>query len=213
MNSISGLPLRFSGADAVAIFNRPRIFNLYGLLRWKIQIIEPTHTGKRTPPCAELLWMPAYAIRFASELRGKPSFVWASVDGCGGHVQILEDTRYIIPLDVEEETIEPVIGEDEAAALGRKGLLHYTLRERRLFKPIVKEVEEFRLFWYPVWVCYVPKRFKTRLDVLVLEAHSGRRAGSRLRIAVVNALIAQSKARKIPGESTPDATDVSPVSE
>jgi len=188
------LPLRYTGGEAVAIFNRPRLFNLYGLLRRPIRIAQDGVPDSRTPPFIEILWMPAYAVRLCALLRGKPSDdVWVTVDGCGGHVQVLEDTRHFALRDIEEESFPPSIAETEACELGRKGLLHYTLRQRRLFKPIVQGVEEIACYWYPVWVCYLPRRFGTRIDFKVLDGHTGRLGGARLRIAVINALIAKRK--------------------
>ncbi len=194
MKHALGLPLRFAGGEAVEIFNHPRFFNCYGLLCKPIRVARPGQPETRVPPFVELLWMPAYAIRFSALLRGEPSEVWVTVDGCGGHVQVLEDTRHFALLDMEEDAFEPRIDEAGAAELGRKGLLHYTLKQRRLHKPIIQDIEENNLFWYPIWVCYIRKRFGTKLDFRVIEAHTGRKGGARLRVAVINALIERRKA-------------------
>lgn len=201
MKNLLGLPLRYTGEEAARIFNRPRLFNLYGLLCRKIAVAHKDQTGNRKPPFIELFWMPSYAIRMNALLRGEPGDVWVTVDGSGGHVQVLEDTRNFRKLDVEEEVFEPTISEQDAAVLGRKGLLHYTLRQRRLYKPIVQSVEEITPFWYPVWVLYVPKRRGTKLDLKVLDGNTGRIGGVRVRVAAINALIALSKRNRAAAET------------
>ncbi len=194
MKRLLALPLRYTGGEAVSIFNRPRLLNLYGLICRSIGVAQPGDPASRIPPFVETLWMPAYAVRLSTQLRGKPSDdIWVSVDGCGGHVHVLEATSHFALRDIEEETFEPTIEESAACDLGRKGLLYYTLRQRRLFKPIVQAVEEVDLFWYPVWVCYRPRHFGTRVDFKVLDANTGRIGGARLRIAVINGLIAKRK--------------------
>lgn len=205
MKRLLALPLRRTGGEAVSVFNRPRLFNLYGLLCRPIQIAQAGVPGSRTPPFVEILWMPAYAVRLSTLLRGKPGDVWVTVDGCGGHVQVLEDTSHFALRDIEEESFAPSIEEKEAAELGRKGLLHYTLRQRRLFKPIVQGVEEVTGYWYPVWVYYFPRRFGTRIDFKVLEANTGRLGGARLRIAVINALIAERNRGKTNIAASPES--------
>lgn len=187
------LPGRLSGADAVAKINRPRLGNLYGLLSRPIRVHAPGDPSTRVPPFVERLWMPSYAFHFHAERAGKRGFVWAAIDAWSGAFAIIDNYDELQTLEIEEESFGPRIDEAAAAEMARKCLLQAALRQRGQFnKPIIGGLEDVRLFHTPVWVLYRRRRNR-RIDIRVIDGHSGALAGAKTRAAVLDALIAASK--------------------
>ncbi|MFA6244104.1 MAG: hypothetical protein WC655_24385 [Candidatus Hydrogenedentales bacterium] len=194
--TLFGLPGRLSGADAVAKFNRPRFRNLFGLLARRIRIHEPGDSSTRVPPFIERLWMPSYALCFHTEFGEKTSLVWAAIDAWSGAFTLIDNYDEFQSVDAEGESFPPNLDEATAVEMARKCLLQAVLRQRGQFnKPIVGDLEKSLVFHMPVWVLYRRRR-NGRIDIRVLEGHSGAIAGAKMRVAVLDALIASAKRGK-----------------
>lgn len=138
--------------------------------------------------------MPAFAIRIQSITKNSAKSVWTSVDGWVGECSILDCADALAELDVPEQHLSPKLDEVAAVKAARAGLLRYILAQRgQMNKPTVGEVEEIRLYHYPVWV-YFYRRAGRYLDIKVLDACTGKSAGAKVRVAVLNALVGARKA-------------------
>jgi hypothetical protein len=192
------LPGRFSGDDAVAWFARPRLRNLYGLLAPRARVAVPDDSASRTPPFVERIWMPGYAIRLHAIAKQRDQSVWTSVDGWTGQFAIFERVEQLQELALEEDYFPPGLEETKAIEIARHYLLQYVLRVRgEVGKPVVDAVEEVRIFHFPVWVLYY-RRGKA-IDVRTMDGYTGKDGGPKLRISVVNALVAARDAASVPG--------------
>jgi len=138
--------------------------------------------------------MPAYAVRIQSVTKGSAKSVWASVDGWSGQCSILDCADALEECDVRETHFAPRMGEAEAVDAARAGLLRYILSQRgQMNKPTVGDVEEIRLYHFPIWACFF-RRARGHLDIRVLDGCTGKSAGAKMRVAMLNALVAARKA-------------------
>jgi len=206
VTSLLCLPPRITGQEAARHFARPRLKNLYGLISRPVQIAEAGIPESRIPPFVECFWMPAYAICLHAVSSQKEHSLWTSVDGCSGHFSIFERIEQLATRELHEPAFPPSLVKEQATELARKGLLQFILRQRGQFnKPVVDRVEEIRLYYFPVWICYYRRR--RRLDIKVLDAYTGKSAGARMRVAVLNALASARKSRTIESASPAGSDD------
>ena len=190
------LPSLIGADSAVQRFSKRKLRNLYGLFARRIHIAEPGISASRTPPFIERLWLPAYAVCVHSKLREKESHTWTSVDGLAGYFAFLDNTADLASRKLSEETFPPIVTHEQAEAAARKGLLQFILRQRGQFnKPTIDAVEEVRLYHFPVWVLYF-HRFNRRVDIKVIDAYTGKPGGAKMRVGVLDALVA-ARARRL----------------
>ncbi len=188
------LPGGISGDFAARYFSRPRLGNLYGLLRHRVRVANADDPATRIPPFVERLWMPAYAIRIHAATRKDTNSVWTSVDGWSGQCAILDCADNLVHQDLDEECLPPNLSETQAVEAARKGLLRFILAQRgQMNKPDIGEVEDIRLYHFPLWVYYCRRGFGKLLDIKVLDGCTGKSAGAKMRIAVIDALVAAKK--------------------
>jgi hypothetical protein len=171
--------------------------NLFGLLARPVKIAKGWDPSTRIPPFVERLWMPAHAVCLYGASSQRPSSVWTSVDGWSGQFSLFERVGELARCDVEEDHFAASIDEARARDLARSGLFEIVLRRPgRIGKPAMFDAKETRLYHYPVWVCY--RRRRAGLDLEVLDGYTGKRPGAKVRIAVLDALIAANKSRLDP---------------
>jgi hypothetical protein len=116
-----------------------------------------------------------------------------------GEFSLFEGIDELAPREPDGDWFPPAISETQAAELARKGLLKYVISQRgQLNKPVVDAVEETRLYHFPIWVYYFRRQGRF-LDIKVLDARTGKSAGAKMRVAVLNALVAAKRSR----QSTP----------
>lgn len=195
------LPVRMPRAAAAACFNRRRFANLFGLLSFSRCPADPPPTSARGVPRLELVWLPAYAITFRVRSNRGSGQVTVSVDTWSGASALFQRTSELNDVPIEEpvETFPPGMGEEDAVNAGRAMLLKHTLR-RRGGKPAVEETAQITLFYAPYWVYYFRRgRF---IDLKVIDAYQGSLTGGRIRTGMLNAMIAQHKARKAKATSS-----------
>lgn len=189
------LPAHVTGAQAAAYFARPRFANLFGCLAPSIRVAAPQTPASRIPPFVERFWMPAYAICVRSISSKGEQHTWTSVDGISGVFTLLECVEELAERLLEEESFPAGIGEAGAGELARHGLLRYIMAQRgQIDKPVVDAVTEIRPYHYPVWVYYF-RRFGSRIDFKVLDGYSARSGGAKMRVAVLDVLIAAKRNR------------------
>ena len=181
------LPLRINADDARRQFARRRFTNLYGLRRRRP--IKRTADGKAAS--LELVWMPAYA--FSLELTHKEvrSSAWITVDACFGGFAIFERVSLLYERETEEACFPPRISVEDAEHRARRGMLRYVLRKRGT-KPMIENTLEMRPYYAPVWVYYF-YRFGKKIDIAILDGYTGGPMGGQMRVAIINAFIAQGK--------------------
>jgi hypothetical protein len=191
------LPARIAGEQAARYFSRPGIGNLYGLLLRRVHIAP----ASRILPFVERLWLPAYAVRLHTASRETQMSVWTTVEGISGEFTMLECAGDLVDQELAEDCFPSSIDEEHAVELARKGMLRYVMAQRgQLNKPTVDAVEEVRPYHFAVWVYYYRRRRKF-IDLKVLDAYTGKSAGAKMRVSVVNALVAAKRQREPEGIS------------
>ncbi|HPO12515.1 MAG TPA: hypothetical protein PLI09_03650 [Candidatus Hydrogenedentes bacterium] len=199
MTQVYCLPGGVPGEFAARYFGRPRLANLYGLLSRPVRVASTEDPATRIPPFVERIWMPAYAIRIQAATRKDSNSVWTSVDGWSGQCAIMDCSDQLVEWELDEDCMPPKLEETEAVKAARKGLLRFILSQRgQMNKPDIGAVEEIRLYHFPLWVYYHHRRFGKRLDIKVLDGCTGKSAGAKMRIALINALVAAKKAKTQP---------------
>ncbi len=198
MNTLC-LPARLDAHTAGKAFMCPRWGNLFGLLARAVH--TKREPGKPAPlPFVERIWMPAYAIRFAFSSRRGPSNAWVSVDGCSGAFALFEPVEELAEREIREDLFPSLLDEAAAEQAGRQGLLKYALRIRGgPDKPVVDAMVEIRSYHFAVWVYYYRRRLKY-IDLKVLDGYTGKSAGAKMRVSVINALIAARQQRDPAGK-------------
>lgn len=192
------LPACVDGAEAARLFAKPRLRNLFGLFARTVRVPEPGEPSTRILPFVEKLWLPAYTVCIRTSSAKGDQKVWTSVEGVSGTFSLFDAVEDLDSRNVEEEAFPPTIGASEAVELARSGLVRYIMSQRgQLDKPAVLEATEVYPYHFPVWVCYFYRGLSRHLDLKVLEACSGRAGGAKLRISVLNALIASKRKREV----------------
>ena len=188
------LPARIDRAGAVERFHRRRWGNLFGLVPNRpVKVDEQGQAAS-----LELVWMPSHAYRFSMMYKGKPVQSWVSIDASFGGFALLGRVKELLEGTMEGEIFPDILGQEQAEALAREGVVRYILRKRGP-KPTVNNIEEHFHFHAPVWVYY----FRTaggKIDLAVLDAYSGDSMGGLVRRAIVEGFIA--KRRETDAETT-----------
>ena len=187
------LTARIKGDEVARRVCRPRLRNLFGVLAKPVRVAQHGDPSTRIPPFIERLWMPAYAVCLHTVARRKQKSIWTSVDGWTGQFSLLERVEELALHELEEESFSPNLNEPQAVELARKGLLLFILHQRgQINKPLIEGVEDVRLYYLPVWVYYY-RRYGAYLDLKVIDGYTGKSAGAKMRVAVINALVAARK--------------------
>ena len=188
--TVQCLAVRISSERAAGFFERPRLLNLYGLLVKPTRVAKSGDRESRKLPFIECLWMGAYAVLVRTTVRGAESTVWTSVDGWSGDVTLFDAVVELAPCEKTGDFLAPDLDEKGAAAAARAGLQKHILRRRgQINKPIIQGVEQVILYYYPVWVYYYQRR-RIYIDIKVFDAVTGKPAGAKVRVGVLNALVA-----------------------
>jgi hypothetical protein len=191
------LPPRIEGEGAARYFARPRFRNGFGLLASSVRVATAGTPSTRVPPFVERIWMPAYAICLHTRSGKGDQHVWTSVEGISGTFALFECVEELASCELDEDLFPPIIDESGAGELARNGLLRYIMAQRgQIDKPLVQAVTEVRPYHFPVWVYYFHRYKKQRVDLRVLDAYSGKSAGAKMRVSVLNALIAARKGKQ-----------------
>lgn len=179
------LPVRIDAAYALRRFRRRRFANLFGL--WPHRPAKADGAGHAAS--LELVWLPAYAFRFAMIHKGKKVYSLVSVDASFGGFSLFGRRSELQDAPADAEGLPPAIGEARAEELAREGIVRYILRTRGA-KPDPEDIVERFTYHAPVWVYYF-RRLGGKLDLAVLDAYSGDAMGGLVRRSIVEAFIAQ----------------------
>jgi hypothetical protein len=192
------LPARIAGNQAAGHFGRPRFTNLFGLLARPVRVATLSSPETRITPFVERLWMPAYAVCLHAVSSKGDRRVWTSVEAVCGEFTLFDCIEDLVPIDLDKDWFPPEITETQAVDHARKGLLKYVISQRgQLNKPLADAVEEIRPYHFPLWVYYFRRQGRF-LDIKVLDARTGKSAGAKMRVAVLNAMVAARKAALFP---------------
>jgi hypothetical protein len=199
--TVQSLAVRISSERAALFFERPRLFNLYGLLARPTRVAKRADPDSRILPFLECLWMAAYAALVRTTVRRAESTIWTSVDGWSGDVTLFDAVVELTPCEKTVDFLAPALDETRAAEAARAGLQKYILRRRgQINKPVIEGVDQILLYYYPVWVYYYRRR-RRHIDIKVLDAVTAKPAGAKVRVGVLNALVASRReAESKPGQ-------------
>jgi hypothetical protein len=181
---------RVSEKDARRFFERPRLRNLWGLLKLlkRSRPIEISSSRGRKLPYLELLYLPYYLIRFRVESFQEPGAIEVSVEAHSGAFAIFQMQDDLSERSETREWFQPKLSEAEAVEIGRRELVASILRRRgNREKPSVGEVLGIDFFYYPFWVWYFERR-EGLIDIALMDAARGVKGGDRTRVGVLSCL-------------------------
>jgi hypothetical protein len=151
------------------------------------------------PVKVECVWLPVYLVTISVEHRGTPGRVVCSVDGLSGAFAIFEMTALITAGEPGGESFASKIDAAEAERIGRERLIVDILRRRgRRGKPVPGATESVELLRWPYWV-YYHRRRGGRMDIQLLDAATGERAGHKIKLGLLDAF--RAKPREQLGET------------
>lgn len=188
------LPVRFNRADAETFYTRSKWYRLFGLLGHPAPPVRDPLRGRPNLPFLELIWMPWYAVEFATEIRKDIGSVSMAIDAWSEMPVLFERSEALAEGKIDGAWFPPPIGFDSAQDLARQGLFQVIMRRRgQMNKPVIKECLSVQLFYMPLWVYYYRRIFRY-IDIKLMDAYSGEASGSRIRNGVLNALMTHHKA-------------------
>ena len=163
------------------------ILNRGWLARWRR--LSSARFDDATSPSrpAELIWMPCFLVRIPLKSSQGDTEVTCSVDGCSGAFALFQMDEAIADGAAQDEAFPPLHDEAEAEALARAALVKVILRRRgSAGKPTPGPTQSIELLQYPYWVYYYRRR-RGLLDIQVLDAATGQRAGQKIKLGVLEA--------------------------
>lgn len=183
------IPARYGRGDAEVFFTRPGWGRLFGLLGRSALPARNPEPGRITLPRLERIWMPWFAVEFATETRARLNAVSVAVDAWSGMVVLFERADAIEESLLDEPIFPPPFDTPHAVEIARNGLFQVILRRRgQLNKPIIKEARSARLFYMPLWLYYY-RRVLGHIDIRLMDAYTGQASGGRIRNGVLNAIV------------------------
>lgn len=140
-------------------------------------------------PRLELIWMPHYLIELEATSRKGSAALHLAVDAYAGSFTIVDLERPLEEAQPGEETFPPRMTAEEAEFVGRQELIRAIMRRRgHRDRPIPQGTTSVDLFYYPFWVCYY-ERLPGAIDIAVLDAAAGEKAGPKMKAAVLEAFV------------------------
>ncbi len=133
--------------------------------------------------------MPYYLLHVAPRIDEGPP-ITVSVSGYAGIFAIFQLHEFLLDGAPPEEAFPPALTPEEAERVARRELVGTLIRlrgNRKRFEP--GDTVGIELIHYPYWVYYFERR-RGRLDMRVLDALTGEKPGHRLKLAMLEALVA-----------------------
>ena len=164
------------------------------------RLLRPLFPRKRLSgdglPRLELIWMPHYLFTVrAVAPNGSEGRIQFSLDAHAGVFMIVQLAGELDEVEPTAAHFPPSMTREQAEALGRKQLTLALLRRRgQRDRPTPHETLDCQVFYCPFWTYYY-ERMPGAIDIVVLDAVSGEKAGGRMKGAVLEAFTAAS-ARK-----------------
>lgn len=181
---------RVSEQEARRFFERPRLGNLWGLLKLfrSSRPIEISGSRERRLPYLELLYLPHYLIGFRVGSLNTEGEIDVSVEAHSGSFAIFQMNEDLAESAKLKEWFRPKLTQEEALEIGRRELVASILRRRgNREKPPVGEPLSIDLFYYPYWVWYFERKKET-IDIALMDAARGVKGGDRTRVGVLSCL-------------------------
>ena len=177
---------RVSQAEAIRFFQRRRLGNLWGLFMRP----DPNVGTLKRMPYLERIWLSYYQIPIDVTSVHGPGVITVSVEAHSGAFAIFEMHKDIVEGELEGQAFPPKLTEEEAAVIGRKGLLKSIMRRRgQRGKPVVHSPGAAEVFYYPYWVYYYERR-RGFIDIKALDALTREKAGARTKVGILGAFAA-----------------------
>lgn len=159
------------------------------LRRWKHRIGAALRwpRGRPEPDTLELVWLPVHLVGIAL-LRGGNAFtVTCWVDGLRGSFALVDMDESAREGEPEGDVFGPRVDADEAERIARASLITVILRRRsKSGKPTPGDTVSRELLRWPFWV-YYHRRARGRIDIDVLDAVTGRPAGQKIKLGILDA--------------------------
>ena len=186
------VPARVSEAQAREHFHRRRV----GRMGRLVARVWPRGSSRaQAVSWLELVWMPHYLIELEAASRKGNAALHLAVDAYAGSFTIVDLERPLEECEPDEETFPPRMTPEEAEFTGRQELIRAIMRRRgHRDRPTPQATTSVDLFYYPFWVYYY-ERLPGAIDIAVLDAAAGEKAGPKMKAAVLEAFAAAS-ARK-----------------
>lgn len=128
-------------------------------------------------------------VEFVTELYGQTGTVCVCVDAWTGFLVLSERKEALRAEAPPGDSFPPLIMEEQAEELARKGLFQMIMRRRgQLAKPHILEMSQVLLFHAPYWV-YYHRASGGRVGIRLMDAYTGNPCGGQVRQSVLNALV------------------------
>jgi hypothetical protein len=179
---------RASDMAALRFFERRRLGNLWGLLRRRSRSVQDV-TRRGCLPFLELAWLPYFMVPIRVVSKGGPGEITVSVEAYSGAFAVFEMHDNLVEGRFDGDVFPPKLEESEAVQLARTGLLKAIMRRRgQRHKPVIDEVLDVRVFYYPYWVYYFERR-RNRIDFKIMDALTGEKGGARTKTGLLGAFV------------------------
>ena len=189
------VPARVTEEQAEDHFRKKRFGRLNRLLHlfWRTEL---SRGGKL--PKLELIWMPHYLIQLQASSRKGTADLHLAVDAYAGSFTIVEVEEPLQESEPKLPSFPPWMGAEEAERIGRQELIRAIMRRRgHRDRPTPQATTSVELFYYPFWTYYY-ERLPGAIDIAVLDAAAGEKAGPKMKTAVLSAF-ASERTRRQPG--------------
>jgi hypothetical protein len=155
----------------------------------------PSSGSERTVPFAELVFLPYYLITFDASVKGASHPVDTLVGGCDAEFAWVDLSHARFESRPDQERFPPAIDDVHAEQIARSALMSSILRSPGWRgKPVIRQARSVEIVQYPFWVYYFERR-RGLLDIKVLDAVSGKRPGTKLKAALLGALVDAARRR------------------
>ncbi|HQE81764.1 MAG TPA: hypothetical protein PLM14_02120 [Candidatus Hydrogenedentes bacterium] len=184
------VPPRVSETQAERWFRKRRFGAVGRLLR---PLFPRRRLAQGVLPRLELIWMPHYLVTIRAKAPdGSEGRLQMSIDAYAGVFMLVKLAGELDEGDPPEALFPPLMSPKEAEAKGRVQLTLSLLRRRgHRDRPTPLETQDCQLFYCPFWTYYY-ERMPGAIDIVVLDAVSGQKAGARMKGAVLEAFTAAS---------------------
>lgn len=188
------VPARVTEAQAAGYFRKKRFgraAQILGLV-WRSNL-----AGRAALPRLELIWMPHYLIQLRASSRKGSALLHLAVDAYAGTFTIVDIEAPLEEAEPNTPWFPPRMTVEEAETTGRQELIRAIMRRRgHRDRPTPEATTSVELFYYPFWTYYY-ERLPGAIDIAVLDAAAGEKAGPKMKAAVLEAFAAASARKQL----------------
>ena len=144
---------------------------------------------RRALPYVEIVWLPSYRVTIETVAKKTVRPVDTLVGGHDGQFALVDLANLTIEHRTDRGHFPPTLDRQQAVDVARSGLVSAILRSAGWgAKPSIGQTHDVELLQYPFWAYYF-ERSTGLLDVKLLDAVTGKIAGSKVKASLLAALL------------------------